>query len=93
VVFLDGAYHEQGSQLAWQPLQHLQTREVGQVLQRLVHRIDKHLRVNDTNQVVLWEKRTMRVARILGRTCKAAIVVFAKEIDERVAGLSIIDAI
>jgi hypothetical protein len=44
VVFLDGAYYEQGSQLAWQALGHLQTREVGQVLQRVVRRIDKHLR-------------------------------------------------
>jgi hypothetical protein len=44
VVFLDGAYYEQGPQLAWQALGHLQTREVGQVLQRVVRRIDKHLR-------------------------------------------------
>lgn len=35
----------------------------------------------------------MRIAWILGRTCKAAIVGFAKEIDERVAGLAVIDAI
>jgi hypothetical protein len=39
VVFLDGAYYEQGPQLAWQALGHLQTREVGQVLQRVVRRI------------------------------------------------------
>jgi len=44
VVFLDGAYYEQGPQLAWQALGHLQTREVGQVLERVVRRIDKHLR-------------------------------------------------
>jgi Putative transposase len=44
VVFLDGAYHELGPQLAWQALGHLQTREVGQVLQRVVRRMDKHLR-------------------------------------------------
>lgn len=44
VVFLDGAYQEQDAQLAWQPLGHLQTREVGQVLQRVVQRMDKHLR-------------------------------------------------
>jgi hypothetical protein len=44
LVFLDGAYYEQGSHLAWQALGHLQTREVGQVLQRVVRRIDKHLR-------------------------------------------------
>jgi len=44
VVFLDGAYHEQGPQLAWQALGHLQTHEVGQVLERVVRRIDKHLR-------------------------------------------------
>jgi hypothetical protein len=44
VVFVDGAYHEHDAQLAWQPLGHLQTREVGHVLQRVVQRIDKHLR-------------------------------------------------
>jgi hypothetical protein len=44
VVFVDGAYHEQDAVLAWQALGHLQTREVGQVLQRVVGRIDKHLR-------------------------------------------------
>jgi hypothetical protein len=44
VVFLDGAYHEDGAELAWQALGHLQTREVGQVLQRAVRRIDKYLR-------------------------------------------------
>jgi hypothetical protein len=44
VVFLDGAYHEQAAELAWQALGHLQTREVGQVLERTVRRIDKHLR-------------------------------------------------
>ncbi len=43
-VFLDGTYHEQGAELLWQPLGHLKTSEVGQVLERTVRRIDKHLR-------------------------------------------------
>jgi hypothetical protein len=44
VVFLDGAYHEQGDDLGWQPLGHLKTREVGEVLEKTVRRIEKHLR-------------------------------------------------
>jgi hypothetical protein len=34
VVFLDGVYRENGAELTWQPLGHLQTREVGEVLER-----------------------------------------------------------
>jgi hypothetical protein len=33
VVFLDGAYHEDGATLAWEELGHLKTREVGEVLE------------------------------------------------------------
>ncbi len=33
VVFLDGAYREVGSDLVWEALGHLQTREVGEVLE------------------------------------------------------------
>jgi hypothetical protein len=44
VVFLDGTYHEDGGELAWEELGRLETREVGEVLQRAVHRIDRHLR-------------------------------------------------
>jgi hypothetical protein len=44
VVFLDGAYHEQSGELAWQQVGHLKTKEVGEVLERTVRRIEKHLR-------------------------------------------------
>jgi len=44
VVFLDGTYHEQGAQLSWEDLGSLKTQEVGQVLERTVRRIDRHLR-------------------------------------------------
>ncbi|WP_437592350.1 hypothetical protein [Sorangium sp. So ce1000] len=33
VVFLDGAYHEDGTELVWNELGHLPTRAVGQVLE------------------------------------------------------------
>ena len=33
MVFLDGAYHEQGDALVWEQLGHLQSREVGRVLE------------------------------------------------------------
>ena len=44
VVFLDGAYHEHGAALAWEQLDHLQTREVGEVLERAVRCMTRHLR-------------------------------------------------
>jgi hypothetical protein len=43
-VVLDGAWHEQGGELVWQALGHLQTSEVGDVLERVVRRIERHLR-------------------------------------------------
>jgi hypothetical protein len=43
-VFLDGAWHEPGGELTWQGLRHLKTSEVGEVLERLVRRIERHLR-------------------------------------------------
>jgi hypothetical protein len=43
-VFLDGAWHEGGGELTWQGLGHLKTTEVGEVLERLVRRIERHLR-------------------------------------------------
>jgi hypothetical protein len=44
VVFLDGTYHEDGAALAWEQLDHLRTREVGEVLERAVRRMTRHLR-------------------------------------------------
>jgi hypothetical protein len=44
VVFLDGTYHERGDALAWDELGHLKTREVGNVLEGTVRRIDRYLR-------------------------------------------------
>jgi hypothetical protein len=44
LVALDGTYHKQGAEMAWQALGHLKTSEVGEVLERTVRRIEKHLR-------------------------------------------------
>ncbi len=44
VVFLDGAYHEDGATLVWDELGHLETREVGEVLERAVRRMARYLR-------------------------------------------------
>jgi hypothetical protein len=44
VVALDGAWHDQGAELCWQGLGHLQTSEVGAVLESTVRRIERHLR-------------------------------------------------
>ncbi|WP_437779937.1 transposase zinc-binding domain-containing protein [Sorangium sp. So ce1097] len=44
VVFLDGAYHEDGTELVWNELGHLRTREVGQVLEHAVGRMLHYLR-------------------------------------------------
>ena len=43
-LFLDGAYHEAGGELAWVELPHLRTREVGDILEHALRRMDKHLR-------------------------------------------------
>jgi hypothetical protein len=44
VVALDGAYHEEGAELVWEALGYLKTSEVGEVLERVVRRIERHLR-------------------------------------------------
>lgn len=44
VVFLDGAYHERGDELAFEQLAQLRTRDVGEVLEQAVRRMTKHLR-------------------------------------------------
>ena len=44
MVFLDGTYREEGGELDWEPLAHLKTAEVGEVLERAVRRMEKHLR-------------------------------------------------
>jgi len=44
MVAPDGAWYEEGAELAWQALGHLTTSEVGEVLERAVRRIDRHLR-------------------------------------------------
>jgi hypothetical protein len=48
VVFLEGVYREDGAELTWQPLGHLQTREVGAVLERAVRRMARYLRRRST---------------------------------------------
>jgi hypothetical protein len=44
LVVLDGAWYEDGGELAWEGLSHLGTSEVGEVLERLVRRTERHLR-------------------------------------------------
>ncbi|WP_437607569.1 transposase [Sorangium sp. So ce834] len=44
VVFLDGAYHEDGAELVWNELGHLRTREVGQVIEHAVGRMLRTIR-------------------------------------------------
>ena len=43
-VFLDGAWHEQEGDLVFRGLGHLRTSEVGDVLDRTIRRIERHLR-------------------------------------------------
>ena len=41
---LDGAWHEQGTELSFEGLGHLKTSEVGDVLERTLRRMERHLR-------------------------------------------------
>lgn len=43
-VFLDGAYREEGAELVWESTRQLRTRDVGEVLEKMVRRTVKHLR-------------------------------------------------
>ena len=44
MIVLDGTWREQGGELAWEGLGPLRTSHVGEVLERLVRRIERHLR-------------------------------------------------
>jgi hypothetical protein len=44
VIALDGAWREEDGKLAWEGLGHLRTSEVGELLERLVRRMERHLR-------------------------------------------------
>ena len=44
VIALDGAWREEDGELAWEGLRHLRTSEVGEVLERVVRRMERHLR-------------------------------------------------
>ena len=44
LAVLDGAWSEPGGELTWEGLSHLRTREVGEVLERCVRRIERCLR-------------------------------------------------
>ena len=44
VVVLDGAWYEEGGELCWAGLGHLETSEVGGVLESTVRRFERHLR-------------------------------------------------
>jgi len=46
MIALDGTWREDGGELAWEGLGHLRTSEVGEVLERLVRRMERHLRRN-----------------------------------------------
>ena len=46
-IVLDGAWHEDGGELTWEALSHLRTSEVGEVLERVVRRMERHLRRSD----------------------------------------------
>jgi hypothetical protein len=43
-VVLNGAWHERDGELVWRALGHLKTSDVGDVLERVVQRITRHLR-------------------------------------------------
>lgn len=43
-LVLDGVYREEGSALVWWPTRHLQTRQVGEVLEHAVRRMARYLR-------------------------------------------------
>ena len=45
-IALDGGWREEDGELAWEGLGHLRTSEVGEVLERLVRRMEKYLRGN-----------------------------------------------
>ena len=44
MIVLDGTWREQGGGLSWDGLGHLGTSDVGEVLERLVRRMERHLR-------------------------------------------------
>jgi hypothetical protein len=44
MIVLDDAWCEKGGELAWEGLGHFRTSEVGEVLERLVRRMGRHLR-------------------------------------------------
>lgn len=49
-VFLDGAYREEGAELVWEACRQLRTRDVGEVLEKAVRRMVKHLRRREALQ-------------------------------------------
>ena len=44
MIAQDGVWIEDGGERAWEGLGHLRTSEVGEVLERLVRRMERHLR-------------------------------------------------
>jgi len=44
VIVLDGTWREEGGELVWEGLSHLRTSEVGEVLERVVRGMERHLR-------------------------------------------------
>ncbi|XXY50179.1 transposase [Sorangium sp. So ce269] len=68
VVFLDGAYHEDGTDLVWNELGHLRTGEVGQVLEHAVGRMLRYLRRHGH----LESEHAVRTMPRRGRRCCVA---------------------
>ena len=80
LVFLDGAYREVGSELVWEVLGHLQTREVGEVLERAVRRMERYLRRRGKLAVDATDENEEAT---LGAAAMRAVSVKTSRIDER----------
>ncbi|WP_437968667.1 transposase [Sorangium sp. So ce260] len=63
VVFLDGAYHEDGTELVWNELGHQRTCEVGQVIEHAVGRMLRYLRRHGHLEIERVGKRSRSAAR------------------------------
>ena len=74
MIALDGAWREEEGVLAWEGLGDLRTSEVGEVLERLVRRMERHLRRCD----VLRPFEDKARSQWRGRPRSAASAVFGQ---------------
>jgi hypothetical protein len=65
MIALDGGWREKDGELAWEGLGHLRTSEVGEVLERLVRRMEKYLRRN--GQLRTLERQGVEASAVLRR--------------------------